>query len=242
MREIRIYTPQNITVGTKLVLEEKAANHIARVLRLKVNQIIHLFNGNGGAWLCEITETKKSHVSVFVKTAIKGDKVSPLKIHLGQGLSRGERMDYVIQKATELGAASITPLITQRCEVRLNNLRTEKRLQHWQQVAISASEQCGRNILPVINPPLSLINWITTQQEGLKLVLHPGEHKKLSYFSKPELLTLLIGPEGGLTSDEIVLAESKQFNCISFGPRILRTETAPTAAISVAQFLWGDCG
>ena len=149
-------------------------------------------------------------------------------------------MDWAIQKATEAGVTEITPLFTERCEVKLNAERQEKRLQHWRKIAISACEQCARNRIPVINPPRTIQDWVQSRQTTLNFVLHHRTERKLSGYEQPESVSLLIGPEGGLSADEIQLAESKQFNALALGPRVLRTETAPIAAISLMQYLWGD--
>jgi 16S rRNA (uracil1498-N3)-methyltransferase len=164
---------------------------------------------------------------------------SPLHVHIGQGLSRGERMDWAIQKATELGVAEITPIVSSRCEVRLKDERTDKRMSHWRQVAISACEQCGRSVLPLIHPPLVLEDWLKQSSAELKLVLHPVAEPLTSH-RKPQSLAFLIGPEGGLSDNEVALAQSAGFQPARLGPRVLRTETAPIVALAVAQHLWGD--
>lgn len=149
-------------------------------------------------------------------------------------------MDYAIQKATEAGVTAITPLWSERCEVKLNAERLDKRVKHWQQVAISACEQCGRNIVPTIHTPVKLEDWLTTRATELNFVLHHRTREKLSGFAQPESVSLLIGPEGGLTAQEIELAEDHRFNPLALGPRVLRTETAPVVAITLMQYLWGD--
>ncbi|RBL67730.1 16S rRNA (uracil(1498)-N(3))-methyltransferase, partial [Pseudomonas sp. MWU13-2625] len=160
-------------------------------------------------------------------------------IHLGQGLSRGERMDWAIQKATELGVSEITPIFSERCEVRLKDERADKRLLHWRQVAISACEQCGRSQVPVIHPPVLLADWIKQARADLKLVLHPVA-QPLESHAKPASLAFLIGPEGGLTDAEVDLSHTSGLLPARLAPRVLRTETAPVVALAVAQQLWGD--
>jgi 16S rRNA (uracil1498-N3)-methyltransferase len=162
-----------------------------------------------------------------------------LQIHLGQGLSRGERMDWAIQKATELGVTEITPIFSDRCEVRLKDERADKRLLHWRQVAISACEQCGRSRVPVIHPPVLLAVWLKQTEAELKLVLHPVAEPLVSH-AKPATLAFLIGPEGGLSDAEVEQAKDNGFHAARLGPRVLRTETAPVVALAVAQQLWGD--
>ena len=201
-----------------------------------------MFNGEGAAWQAAIVAVTKKAVVVQLESPVLSQTDSPLPVHLGQSLSRGERMDYAIQKATEAGVTAITPLFSERCEVKLNAERQEKRLKHWQQVAISACEQCGRNILPVIYPAMSVDQWIAGQSSELKLVLHHRTEQKLQGYQAPSSVSLLVGPEGGLTADEIALAEGQGFNALALGPRVFRTETAPVVALSLLQYFWGDLG
>jgi 16S rRNA (uracil1498-N3)-methyltransferase len=184
-------------------------------------------------------EVGKKRVVVQIDESFAGQVESPLHIHLGQGLSRGERMDWAIQKATELGVTEITPIFSDRCEVRLKDERADKRLMHWRQVAISACEQCGRSRVPVIHPPLLLADWLKQTEAELKLVLHPVAEPLVSH-AKPATLAFLIGPEGGLSDAEVEQAQSAGFHAARLGPRVLRTETAPVVALAVAQQLWGD--
>jgi 16S rRNA (uracil1498-N3)-methyltransferase len=181
----------------------------------------------------------KKSVQVELREQFAGLAESPLRIHLGQGLSRGERMDWAIQKATELGVAHITPIVSERCEVRLKDERADKRLAHWQQIAISACEQCGRSVLPAIHPPMLLGDWLARTEAELKLVLHPVAEPLASHV-RPATLAFLIGPEGGLSEAEVAEAQRAGYQAARLGPRVLRTETAPVAALSVAQQLWGD--
>ena len=152
-------------------------------------------------------------------------------------------MDWVIQKATELGVSEITPVFTERTEVKLSGPRLEKKQNHWQQIAISACEQSHRNIVPTVHGCSTLSSWLEHNLEGLKIVLHHRTHQKLADIEKPKQgVTLLVGPEGGLSDHEINLAENQGYNPLMLGPRVLRTETAPLAAISIMQSLWGDMG
>lgn len=240
MRTPRIYTSQSLITGAHLELEQNAANHVVRVLRMKAGQRLQLFNGNGSVFHGEIVAVTKKVTSIALMAEEMPQVESPLRIALGQGISRGERMDYAIQKATELGIAEITPLFTERSEVRLNAERQEKRRQHWQKVAISACEQCGRNTLPVIHPPASVNDWLSCQTTDLRFVLHHRTEKKLEGYEKPESVSLLVGPEGGLTMAEIALAENRQCHALSLGPRIMRTETAPIVAAGIMHYVWGD--
>lgn len=240
MRIPRIYTSQKITPHADITLAAPAANHIASVLRMQPGEHLFLFNGDGGHFEATITHAAKKQVTVHVRDYRLPDNESPLRIHIGQGLSRGERMDYAIQKSTEMGMAEITPLFTTRSEVKLDAERSTKRQQHWQQIAISACEQCGRDVIPVINAPISLSDFATSVKADLKLVLHHESPSSLRDLPKPVSVALLIGPEGGLTEEEIALALEHGFEATQLGPRVLRTETAPVVALSVLNTLWGD--
>ena len=236
----RFYLPGPIQPGN-LQLPTATAHYMTRVLRLNVGSQVQLFDGSGAEWLASITTVGKKDCCVEVLETLPAMPASRLQVHLGQALSKGERMDWAIQKATELGANQITPLITARCEVRLNDERAEKRREHWQQIAISACEQSGRSDVPVINPVCSLQQWLDGLNAELKLLLHP-EAAPFSSHATPSSLALLIGPEGGLNQQDLELASASGFAAASLGPRILRTETAPVAALAIAQLLWGDFG
>ena len=234
----RFYVAAPLALGVH-DLPEAQAHYLSRVLRLTVGAAVQLFDGSGHEYIGELTSVTKKAVQVELRESLAGLPESSLHIHLGQGLSRGERMDWAIQKATELGVAEITPLFTERCEVRLNDERMQKRLEHWQQIAISACEQCGRSKVPVIHVPQSVKDWQATVQADLKLVLHPVA-QPLTEHAAPNTLAFLIGPEGGLTDAEVAHAAEQGFLPARLGPRVLRTETAPIVALSVAQQLWGD--
>ena len=240
MRNPRIFTPQPLAVNQVFELTDSAANHVGKVLRMKPEEPLILFNGEGSSFQGKITEVSKKAVNVYLESEIESTTTSPLRIHLGQTLSRGERMDYAIQKATEMGVTDITPLFSERCEVKLKADRIEKRLKHWQQIAVSACEQCGLNRVPVIHSPVTVTEWAKQQQSDLRFVLHHRTEKKLEGFEKPQSVSLMIGPEGGLTAGEITMAEGEGFNALALGPRVLRTETAPVTAITLMQYLWGD--
>ena len=240
MRNPRIYAPVQLSEYQPVDLPESAANHVGRVLRMKPSDPLILFNGEGGSWQARVNLVSKKQVQVVPLEYIPGDKESPLTISLGQTLSRGERMDYAIQKAVEAGVTEITPLVTERCEVKLSSERQGKRVRHWQQIVISACEQCGRNIIPTIHSPMSLSDWITSRTAELNFVLHHRTEQALTGYDLPASVSLLIGPEGGLTASEIAEAEKYSFHPLALGPRVLRTETAPVATISLMQYLWGD--
>ena len=236
----RIYTDQPLSQGMQLELEEGPSRHLARVLRMQPGRELVLFNGAGGEFQAVISEADKRAVAVQVGEFSAQNRESPLRLELAIGLSRGERMDWVLQKATELGVTHIRPLLTERTEVKLSAERLEKRLHHWRQVIISACEQCQRNLLPDLAPPQKLEPWLQDNRSQLRLVLHHRDSQSLPEGEAPESVALLIGPEGGLSEREIALA--KQAGCapLTLGPRVLRTETAPVAAISLVQYRWGD--
>lgn len=238
MRLSRFFIDAPLSLG-RHELPEAQAHYIGRVLRLAAGDAVQLFDGSGREFVGELVEVGKKSVQVELREQFAGLAESPLRIHLGQGLSRGERMDWAIQKATELGVAHITPIVSERCEVRLKDERADKRLTHWQQIAISACEQCGRSVLPSIHPPMLLGDWLARTEAELKLVLHPFA-KPLTSHARPVSLAFLIGPEGGLSEAEVAEAQRAGYQAARLGPRVLRTETAPVAALSVAQQLWGD--
>ena len=241
MRISRIYTPAVLNSGDTIELDENAFNYVVRVLRLKKGDTLILFNGIGGEYEAELVEIQKKRASVHISQFSDKACESPLPIILGQCISRGEKMDYTIQKAVELGVSEIVPLFSVRCGVKLNQERMEKRLRHWQSVIISACEQCGRNRIPILHKAQTLQQWQQQLDTSLKLVLNPTASDSLHTLVKPEKnVALLIGPEGGLTESEISSAVQHGFTGIRLGPRILRTETAGLAAISIIQQLWGD--
>jgi 16S rRNA (uracil1498-N3)-methyltransferase len=243
MRIPRSYTTQALVVGNSIDLDEGAARHLTSVLRMTVGQELILFNGLGGEYSAQLTLAKKGKASATVTGFTDSNRESPLQLHLAIGISRGERMDWIVQKATELGVNQITPLFTSRCEVKLSGERLEKRISHWQQVAISACEQSQRNTVPIINPAMAVDDWLPVCESGLKLVLHHRTERRLADMTNADnSIALLVGPEGGLADREIEQAISAGFEPLAIGPRVLRTETAPLAAMSIIQSVWGDMG
>lgn len=241
MRIPRIYLPSQLEPNHLVELNEHPFQHVIKVLRLKINAKIILFDGLGHEYSAILTEVNKKNAFAKVEDIIHSDTESNITIHLGLGISKGERMDYAIQKSVELGVKEITPLFTEYCVVNLDEKRIKKRLQHWQGIIISACEQCGRNMIPVLNQPVSLNNWSKNINE-LCLMLDPLANDSIKTI-KPEnkSINLIIGPEGGLSSTEISELSSKNdFYPVRFGPRILRTETAAVSAITAIQLLWGD--
>lgn len=241
MRIPRIYTPQALSAGASIALEADSAHHLARVLRMPVDAQLVLFNGDGAEYPAHIATIDKKNVVVIIERVDAIERESPLTIHLGIAVSKGERMDWVIQKATELGVTEISPLQSERVEVRLHGEREEKKRAHWQAITIAACEQCQRNRIPVVNTTQPLSSWTGAVIADAKFVLHHRSDAALADTGiKPRSIALLIGPEGGLSNGEIGLAETAGFRSLRLGPRVLRTETAPVTAISVLQFLWGD--
>lgn len=241
MRTVRIYQAGTYQPGQCLALSPEASQHVGTVLRMQAGEELTLFCGDNREFIATIHDVKKKQVMVTINTASVVNKESPLKIHLAQAISKGERMELVMQKAVELGVSSITPIITERCVVKIDNERMAKKLYQWQSIVISACEQSGRNTVPVVCPPLSLIHYVQQINAGLKLVLHPGTGKTWRDYSweLPDM-ALLIGPEGGLSDAEFAAASTHGFQALSLGPRILRTETAAITALSVLQAVGGD--
>ncbi len=242
MRSPRVYQPQPLSEGAELSLNDSAVQHLGRALRMRPGESIRLFDGAGNEHQAELVELSKRAIRVRVGAVIDNPTESGLEVELGQVMSRGERMDYVVQKATELGVSRIVPLFSERCEVKLNPERQTKRVDHWQQVAISACEQSGRSRVPDIAMPQPLSQWLQQCDCELKLVLHPDAAMSLAQRQAPASTGLLIGPEGGLSDAEIEQARAAGFESLRLGPRVLRTETAPVTALSVLQYLWGDLG
>jgi 16S rRNA (uracil1498-N3)-methyltransferase len=240
MRIPRIYTPQALATNSTLELAEAQSHYLGKVLRMQAGRELILFNGEGGEYTADISAVSKKAVTVNVKDFLADNRQSHLQLELAIGVSRGERMDWVLQKATELGVTKITPLMTERTEVKLGGERADKKLEHWQQIIISACEQCQRNLLPELSAPQNYAEWVKICDADFKFVLHHRDSKKLPQDKTTQSVALLIGPEGGLDDDEIAQAIAQNFAPLTLGPRVLRTETAPVAAISLVQYLWGD--
>lgn len=239
----RIYLPQPLEVGMKLSLSPAATNHVVRVLRMKLGEVLQVFDGQGQEFQAKLVEMTRRSAEILLETPLVNTSESPLYLHLGQAISRGERMDYSLQKSTELGVKKITPLFSDYVNVSLNKDRLDSRMEHWRGVIISACEQSGRSSIPELAQPMKLAQWLQQSQEELKIMLEPTADQPLALTGySPRNLALLVGAEGGFSSAEIELAKQQGFLALSFGPRILRTETAAPAAIAVMQYLWGDMG
>ncbi|CAI8885702.1 16S rRNA (uracil(1498)-N(3))-methyltransferase [Methylocaldum szegediense] len=242
MRVSRLYLPQTLEEGAVLQLDEESAHYLRTVLRLKKGADLIVFNGDGREYSARVLTIGRDGVQVEIGTGRSRDVESPLTIHIGLGISRGERMDLAIQKAVELGVSRITPLFTEHCVVRLDEARRGSRRQHWQKVARSACEQCGRNRVPEIAEPIELRDWVVGS-EGLRLFFDPQAMAGLKDLPQPEgTISILSGPEGGFAEKERILARETGFIPVRLGPRILRTETAVLAALSAIQAIWGDLG
>lgn len=243
MRTPRVFTDQPIASGARITLEAGPSRHLLAVLRLRPGSALTVFNGAGGEFTAALVDGAGGRAHIAIGRHSNRERESPLAIHLGIGIARGERMDWVVQKAVELGVSAITPLFTERSEVRLNQERGDRKHRHWRQIAVSACEQCGRNRLPAIAKPVALLSWLGATRD-LGLVLDPEAGIALCRVERPAGtgVHLLIGPEGGLTTAEIDDAVAAGFVRANLGSRILRTETAPLVAISLLQSRWGDLG
>ncbi len=243
----RVYQPQPLKVNTNIQLDEQASHHLSRVLRMAVGDKVTVFNGEGGEYEAVIQQINKKNIQLELSSFSAREAESPINITLAQGLARGEKMDFIVQKAVELGVKNIVPLITERCNVKLDGAREEKRVQHWQSVAISACEQSGRNYVPQVSAPVTLQNWLPNAKADKCFVLSPHVENKLNTVVPAQAgiqagssIILLIGPEGGLSDAEIQVALKHHFLPLNLGPRVLRTETAPLAAIAMLQTRFGD--
>jgi 16S rRNA (uracil1498-N3)-methyltransferase len=241
----RFHVQGKLGNGSEVRLQPDAAHHAVRVLRLAVGEPVVLFDGRGGEFEARITRIDRGDVSVKTGAHLDVERESPLHIRLVQGLSGGDRMDITLQKAVELGVAAIQPVATERSVVKLKNERAQRRVEHWQNLVISACEQCGRNRVPEVSPLMSLPDWLAqldmpAPDYEARLLLSPAATVPLKALSPVPRMTLLIGPEGGLSPAETQLAQSRGFKPVRLGPRILRTETAALATLSAIQALWGD--
>lgn len=241
MREIRIFLPEPLfSVGKNYLLDEEASNHLLKVLKVKPQTLITLFNGQGLEAQALLLESKKLAEVLIQSVRVKSVE-SNLNLALGQVISKGDRMEYILQKATELGVREITPLFSSRCVVKLDDKRLEKKVISWQKIVINACEQCGRTIIPRVNYPMDYREYLDADPLALNLILNPRSKVHLKHLSPPKVkIRLVTGPEGGLTDDEIAEASCFGFQGINLGPRILRTETAPIVALSILGALFGD--
>jgi 16S rRNA (uracil1498-N3)-methyltransferase len=242
MRLTRVHVDEPIVAGKRLAVKGGGANHITRVLRLRTGDELTLFDGRGGEYAARIEEFRKDTVLVAVDRQRAIERESPLSLTLAQGISRGERMDWIIQKATELGASRIVPVFTERSVVRLDAKQADKKAQHWRGIAIAACEQSGRNRVPDLAPPLDFFEFVRSDEPGAtRLLLSPAGTLRIEDLKGIGTgITVLIGPEGGLTEVEQETALAAGFQPVRMGPRVLRTETAAIAALTIIQRDFGD--
>ncbi len=241
----RLFVSSALINGTEIELDGDRARYLSRALRARVGDKVNVFDGEGAEWSAAVLQISKNTVTLQIDDSHEAGTESPLKIHLVQGISRGERMDFVVQKATELGVKRITPVLTEYGVVKLDAIRAEKRRDHWRRIATSACEQSGRVRLPLIDTPITLKNWLGDKPQRIdtELILNPNAATTLSSLQAPETkICVLIGPEGGFSDSEYEDAEIAGFTAVSLGPRVLRTETAAIATLAVLQSLWGDLG
>jgi len=240
MRVSRLYVDSPLNVGGRIELDDDAAHYVRSVLRLKQDQAIVVFNGQGGEYHARFSEVSRKAVRVEIESHVARDVESPLAIHLGLGISRGDRMDWAVQKAVELGVTQLTPLITGRCVIKFNDDKKQQRFDHWQGIIRHAAEQSGRTCLPALHPVTSFAEWVD-MQTGLRVFLDPyANHSLHDVTPENQRLTLLSGPEGGFSDQEREFARQAGFTAVRMGARILRTETAVLSALTAAQTLWGD--
>lgn len=236
----RFHFPDRLPAGGEVVLPEALAHHALRVLRLRDGEVLVLFDGAGGEVAARLVVRGKTAVAVLGERSA-ADRESPLQVVLVQALATGDKMDWIVQKAVELGVAAIQPVQAERSVLRLGGERADKRVAHWQQVAVSACEQCGRNRIPEVRPVQALGQWLASHHEACNYLLAPGGVSGFTDAPRPSAgVHLLVGPEGGWSEAELAAADAAGCQRVSLGPRVLRTETAGLAALAVVQARWGD--
>ena len=241
MRNIRVYTEAPLAVSTTAVLSRQASHHLLRVLRCRRNDQITLFNGLGGSYTGRIVSGSARQVEVEILEFLPDTPETGLRVTLGLGISRSLHMDYAVQKSVELGVHAIVPLYTARGNVKLDQNRAGSRMAHWKKIIIHACEQSGRNIVPILDSPRDLNDWVSNCQGPARFVLAPSARQTLAGVTLDgRAAGILVGPEGGLTAAEQARAEEQGYVPVKLGPRILRTETAAVAAVTALQVLWGD--
>jgi 16S rRNA (uracil1498-N3)-methyltransferase len=242
MRTIRHFVDAPLATGARVQLPESAVAHLVRVLRLELGDGFVLFNGDGFDYRARLLSATKKSAEAELLDRVAPDNESPLRITLAQGIARGEKMDLILQKATELGVACIAPLITERTEVKLDAERAEKKMQHWRGVLASACEQCGRARLPMLLEPQALAKFAAADGNRHRFILDPEATLTLAGIGidADESLSLLIGPEGGLSERDLSALHAARYQGLRLGPRVLRTETAGLAAIAAFNAIYGD--
>ncbi|MAR89815.1 MAG: 16S rRNA (uracil(1498)-N(3))-methyltransferase [Pseudomonadota bacterium] len=241
MRTPRIFQNQPLLEGNTVQLDDNGSRHLSKVLRMGEGEPVILFNGTGGEYHGHIAGMDAKSVAVELTFFNEADRVAPVAVHLGQVLGKGDHMEYALQKAVELGVSEITPLLSQRCEVKLKGQRLAKKLEQWRHLLISACEQSGLNLIPTLHPPQTLAHWAEHQQADRKWILHTEALPTDPFTGEvPTSLCLAVGPEGGFSDDEVEQVKDFGFDAITLGPRVWRTETAPVVIMSLIQYRWGD--
>ena len=243
MRTPRLYVDQPLVEGGRITLPETASRHVTRVLRLGAGDALTVFDGHGGEYGAVMARGPRDAVEVDIGAHDPLDRESPLVVELGQGICKGDRMDLVVQKATELGVQAIRPVLCERTVVRLDSARAERRIAHWRAIAVHAAQQSGRTRVPEIAGVESLDAWLERPGPGPGLVLSPRATASVACLvptGPGESIRLLVGPEGGLARREVERARAAGFAELRLGPRVLRTETAALVALGVLQAQWGD--
>lgn len=238
----RIYQAQSLSAQTHVVLDKQASHHLINVLRLQVGEPLIVFNGEGGEYQATLIAIDNKSAQVSLQRFVDIDRESPLSLHLGQVMARGEKMDWIMQKVVELGVSQITPLISDYCNMRLAQQHLAKKWQHWHKVIINACEQCARTRIPQLNPVSHLEQWSQQPFSGPSIVLQPQANQTIAELTiRPQSIRVAIGPEGGFSPHEIALLQQHDFQLCRFGPRILRSETAAIGIIACLQSYCGDC-
>ena len=240
MRLTRVFVDGDLQAGQRLTVDGGAGNHVVRVLRSRVGDELTVFNGRGGEFGAAIEEIRRDTVLLSVLAHRDAERESAFDLTLAQGISRGERMDWVVQKATELGVTRIVPVFTERSVVHLDEKQAQKKVQHWRGIAIAACEQCGRNVVPAIEAPIAVYELLEKDVTGVRLLLSPGAPLRIADVHADGGATVLIGPEGGLAQVEQDAALRAGFTAVRMGPRVLRTETAAVCALTLLQQKFGD--
>ena len=238
----RLYLPQALTAGSTIQLPDTAVRHLVQVLRMQAGEALTVFNGDGGEYAATLSEVSRKAASLQLGALDAVSREAPVLITVAQCVSKGDRMDYALQKGTELGAAAFVPVLSARGVVKLDGERWEKKVDHWRGVVISAAEQSGRTAVPTVDTPIHLEALLAAPRTGLRLMLAPGGTVTVSQLPPATEITALIGPEGGFTSQELALAGQQGWLSLGFGPRILRTETAPVALLAALLTRFGDLG
>ena len=241
MRIPRLFVNQSLHAGSQVELAQDKAHHIAHVLRMRIGDSVRLFNDGDEEFDAVLVDLKKKSAVINIEKCTQVKRESPLKIILAIGISRGQHMDYAIQKAVELGVTEIVPVLTEFGNVKIYADRKDNKLSHWQNIIINASEQCGRTSLTRLSEPISYSKFLSINKTATRLIFHPGNSQTIeSVKIIDNNVILLIGPEGGFSDKEIEMADENGYIKVSLGPRVLRAETAVVAALSVCQHRWGD--